>query len=214
MHVLNGLVHVSDRVRAAAELQQALVEGLHAHADSRDAQRGEIAQLLAVESARVGLNGNFAVWRNAKDLVDGFQHTLQLRRRGQRGRATAEKHGLEGRAWRPPAAVSTVSASVREHLLAQDVHIVGDVGRRLLRGPAGFRRAERDDREVAVPALAAAERKVDIGGERLRVDPRNHAGPQHAESVLNQPSWASRKCSIPFPDSSRATRKRPSFGPG
>jgi hypothetical protein len=77
-------------VAAAQPAQLGRLEALHADAQSIDTRRPEATQVAPVTRAGVDLEGQLGVGRDAEAGVHRGQDALDLRRRQQRRRASAQ----------------------------------------------------------------------------------------------------------------------------
>ena len=149
---------------AAEPFQNAIVQALHADAQPVDPCIDERPQFLCIEGTRIGLHGDLqpvttlqtcpAVLRkftaNEKRIIHSLQDTLQLLRGQKRRCAAADKDGVD-----------VVAASIRfarcRDILTKPSDIGLDHVSALLR----------ERHEIAVIALAHAERDMQVEPQRL-----------------------------------------------
>ncbi len=138
-----------DGMLAAEEFQRRDIERLHAERHAIDAGLRQLGEAAGLDRGRVGLERDLDVGRAVPELTGALDQGADGGRLHQRGRAAAEEHRLDA----PPRRFAGRVLQFRQQRLppARLLDPVADMAV-----------------EVAVRALRAAERPVDVDAERLR----------------------------------------------
>ena len=151
----HGLSRLRARVDAADAFQECIVKSLHAKGQAVDAARAQESELRFIDGPRIALHREFRPLRlvNAfpgKCFRNGLQDLLKQSHIEHARRAAAHVDGLR------PAPLLPIKDALLRELAAQGVRVIC-----LIALPPG------KGREVAVKALLAAERDVDVEAPSL-----------------------------------------------
>src|SRR6185295_17713073 len=178
----SGAIRLADfrrAMRAAVDLEDAVVEILDAEAQTRDAHSPDGGELRVGQRARLALEGDFFGRRPRRHRGEPADQALELLRREKRRRAAAEVHEVER------ASGYRGKLPVELPLARERVEILADLGRILV----GV------DAKVTEMTALPAERNVEVQPERnRRVGRRRQRGTRVAFDGLRRPDRKRRIC--------------------